>query len=737
MPHKRLVLLAALGTAIATGASPAVAATLRVNTPFDFIVPGPGQCSLRDAVQAIDSPGTANGHCAPAAFGANTIIIGRGTYKLLAPNGELKVAPQVSSLRIIGAGEGETVIDATGLGDRFLDVPAGPSVEISDLTVTGARAADGATGKPGNASTGGTAGGAGANGGAILNAGTLTLTDVAVMNSEAGTGGAGGTGDWPFGGTDQNGGAGGSGGEGGAIFNTGDLTLQGVTLAGNMAGDGGAGGPGGFGSGLESNGPFPGGSGGAGGSGGDGGGVASEAGKVEIDASTIRGNSAGAGAAGAVGGAGTSFSSAVAGGPGGDGGNGSWGGGVWSGGGTLRITNSTIVSNGAGAGGAGGVGAPQSQTAAPGLGGAGGNGGGGGGVGVGTGTSTELLSATVVGNAVGDAGAGGAAGQGTPTEASGADGTPATGGGVGSEAPDALALQNSILALNRGGNCRNGSVVDAGHNLSFGDMSCPSSFGSGDPNLGPLQDNGGPTETIGLGAGSAALDQIAPTGAGCPATDQRGVPRPSGQACDIGAYEVALPVVSAGSIRATASNAVSVSASVTANAGDAKVWIEYGRGKAYGRRSGVSTTSGVAPATVSIRLTGLNLGATYHYRIVIASTDGTTNSGDLTLAVPLLTSLRVVPDAFPEAGTPSAGAVLSYTESRTAITTFAIQRNEGRSWVTMGQFRHRDVAGRNRVRWDGRLGTRKLGPGRYRMLATPSSGPASGATVAVRFVITS
>jgi hypothetical protein len=55
-----------------------------------------------------------------------------------------------------------------------------------------------------------------------------------------------------------------------------------------------------------------------------------------------------------------------------------------------------------------------------------------------------------------------------------------------------------------------------------------------DPQLGPLQDNGGPTQTEAIPMTSAALD----AGAGCPTIDQRGFPRPQGPACDIGAFEL-------------------------------------------------------------------------------------------------------------------------------------------------------------------------------------------------------
>jgi len=59
-----------------------------------------------------------------------------------------------------------------------------------------------------------------------------------------------------------------------------------------------------------------------------------------------------------------------------------------------------------------------------------------------------------------------------------------------------------------------------------------------DPLLGPLQDNGGPAHTQLPKAGSSAINAgYNPT---CAATDQRGVPRPQGVNCDIGAVEVVL-----------------------------------------------------------------------------------------------------------------------------------------------------------------------------------------------------
>jgi hypothetical protein len=65
----------------------------------------------------------------------------------------------------------------------------------------------------------------------------------------------------------------------------------------------------------------------------------------------------------------------------------------------------------------------------------------------------------------------------------------------------------------------------------------------GQLNLGPLADNGGPTQTHALGPGSFAIDQIPVTECvdvdSMPLTeDQRGVTRPQGAMCDVGAFEL-------------------------------------------------------------------------------------------------------------------------------------------------------------------------------------------------------
>jgi hypothetical protein len=120
-------------------------------------------------------------------------------------------------------------------------------------------------------------------------------------------------------------------------------------------------------------------------------------------------------------------------------------------------------------------------------------------------------------------------------------------GGISNSGGTAI-FQNSIVADSTyGGNC-SGTVTSHGHNLSS-DGSCnfnnTGDLSNTDPKLGPLQNNGGPTQTQALLSGSPAIDAGKPSGCSdghghLLKTDQRGKPRPDKEdtrGCDIGAYE--------------------------------------------------------------------------------------------------------------------------------------------------------------------------------------------------------
>jgi predicted outer membrane repeat protein len=139
-------------------------------------------------------------------------------------------------------------------------------------------------------------------------------------------------------------------------------------------------------------------------------------------------------------------------------------------------------------------------------------------------------------------GAGGAGGSGSYGNPNGQTGPSGSGGsaGIGSGWETSLSLVNTLLATN-GGN-GGGALIDLGHNLSS-DTSCAftntGSMNNTDPHIGPLANNGGPTLTVALLAGSPAIDAADPAAA--PESDQRGVARPVGPAPDIGAFEYGLP----------------------------------------------------------------------------------------------------------------------------------------------------------------------------------------------------
>ena len=121
----------------------------------------------------------------------------------------------------------------------------------------------------------------------------------------------------------------------------------------------------------------------------------------------------------------------------------------------------------------------------------------------------------------------------------------ASGGGI-QDDQGPLTIGATIVANSTSGNDCFMQVVtptDLGYNLDD-DGTCGFTGGTGDlsdtaSGLDPtgLHANGGPTDTIALEPGSAAIDAVADQSL-CPATDQRGSNR--GTPCDIGAYDTDL-----------------------------------------------------------------------------------------------------------------------------------------------------------------------------------------------------
>ena len=305
---------------------------------------------------------------------------------------------------------------------------------------------------------------------------------------------------------------------------------------------------------------------------------------------------------------------------------------------------------------------------------------------------------------------------------------------------------------------------------------------STDPQLGALQNNGGPTDTQLPPVASPPID--AGVDAACPATDQRGVPRPQGPHCDSGAVERTKPT--AGS--PTVSNITPTGASVTATAnpvflGGSYIY-NYGTTTAYGQSTAsAQLQAGVGAQPAPATLAGLTPGMAYHLQLVVTTPDGTAASSDVTFTTqstqsappaprskPAISSLRVSPKSFSLAGRrvngrcvkptrknngnkhcrrPSALRI-SYTLNVAATVTLTVKRQytgrkvNGRCVKPTTKNRtHRKCtrlvnvpgkltlageAGANQSTFKGKIGGHQLGPGTYQLTANPAGGISSTVT---------
>ena len=156
----------------------------------------------------------------------------------------------------------------------------------------------------------------------------------------------------------------------------------------------------------------------------------------------------------------------------------------------------------------------------------------------------KLANSTFAGNTVtGDGGAISSSGTLTVVHCTIA-GNSSTGPTAGLKYGGTLTLKNTLIAGNTGGgvDCGLGGgagTIAANVGNFVQDNTCSPAL-SGDPKLGSLADNSGPTKTMALLIGSTAIDAADPTACNDPdvfSMDQRKTARPQGAACDIGAYE--------------------------------------------------------------------------------------------------------------------------------------------------------------------------------------------------------
>jgi hypothetical protein len=631
-----------------------------------------GAGSLRDAIAAAASGATID--FSPALNG-QTITLTSGPLMV------------TQSLTISGPGAGNlTITNATVNGSADFNInivpPTSSSVTISGLTITGGRARDTSGGGidaesvatltlDGDVITGNqatirdnrsSAGGGGVfvNGGTVnVSNSTITNNAMAFNDSVGGNGSSGGGGIYSNGGTitvansdvsrnsvSQSTSSGDSGG-GGIYSNGGDVEIDNTTVRSNSDA-------------INTS------------SGGDdgGGGVNSAGGAVTLNNATIDGNS-------------FTLTSST-------GGN-NGGGGVYDSGGDFSMVFSTIDGNsatvGSDSGGDNGGGGLLSE---------------GGSIGVGF-SSISSNAFSVTDNTGGDNGGGAIldeGGGGTFLQSTLADNSVTVSGtsgdngggaiynfgpmvissltiaGNSSNVPagailnrSSIQLQNTLIAGNTAtpaGNCGGfgGTFTSDGFNLESAntcglDSTKHDLINTAQP-LGPLQNNGGPTPTRALPAGSPAVDAGTCTDivGGPVPIDQRGVarPQPAGGMCDIGAFELvpssqppppppSKPTASLDRRAATSTTGASFSGIVNPGGQATTVVFQYGIDARFrpGGGSGIvydqSTQPQALPAdstnhTVTVAVSGLVPNALYHVRVVATNAIGTTVGPDQTFTTP-------------------------------------------------------------------------------------------------------
>jgi hypothetical protein len=371
---------------------------------------------------------------------------------------------------------------------------------------------------------------------------------------------------------------------------------------------------------------------------------------------------------------------------------GQWGGGVACSEAGLRLIRSTISDNSASAGGglemySGSMQVTDSTIADNSAKGAGG------GILVLAGMLT-LTDSTIAGNR--------ATGTGSPFPG------PGSGAGLydlGNELPDGTivpaVLDNTIVALNNGPDGPDdiaGITIspDSSYNLAGVDNTGSLANGTNgniagtpgapvNPILGPLQDNGGPTETVALlpgspaiDAGSTALIAIDPATGLAMTTDQRGaghqrtVSINGTPTVDIGAFqtqqESTTTTVTASPATSVSGQSMTFSAAVTPQTGTAvpvgSIQFEFD-GNDFGSPVTVVNGSATSPAINSLSIGG-------HTVLAVYTSDSTADFGDgagstsITVEAATVTNIKAVVNAAPSS---SAGTVTVQTTSSAAFST--------------------------------------------------------------------
>jgi chitodextrinase len=253
-----------------------------------------------------------------------------------------------------------------------------------------------------------------------------------------------------------------------------------------------------------------------------------------------------------------------------------------------------------------------------------------------------------------------------------------------------LSISMSIVGGGLGGsNCGGmAAITDLGYNIdtgsSCGFAAAQHSMSNTQPQLDALASNGGPTQTMALPAGSPAINAIPASVAGCSgSTDQRGISRPQGAFCDIGAYEVVVttgdtrPPTTPTGLAVTAVTANSVS--LRWNAATDNVGVT---GYTIYRNGAVVGSTGGAPAT---SFTDLTAAPATSYSYTVDAVDGSGNHSAQSQPVAVTTQAP--------AGIKAVQSGAASTSTRVTTTTITLASPVAAGDLLVGWFGQYDASG--------------------------------------------
>jgi uncharacterized repeat protein (TIGR01451 family) len=323
----------------------------------------------------------------------------------------------------------------------------------------------------------------------------------------------------------------------------------------------------------------------------------------------------------------------------------------------------------------------------------------------------------------------------------------------GNLAVGAPTFRNSIISggqANPGSENCTASGTSLGHNIESTDQ-CGLTTGSDqkntDPKLAALQDNGGPGPTVGFGPDSPAFDKGDLST--CPTTDERGVTRPQGAGCDVGAFELELADLglrgSADKTKAKIGSKVTFTLSASnggSGTGHATTITDalpsgltlVSATPSSGACTGSATVScvlgefgagGAGGATIVARATkpGVQTSKPSIGSLTVDLAEGNNAlSFPVTVGKLAVGTARLSPSTFrlgsklPKLSKVRTGTTIRFSLPEAARVKLSFARKHGKRFRKAGSLTVRGHAGLNKLRFQGRLSKRKtLKPGRYQL----------------------